>query len=52
MLKNYIFQMIGFKVDSKDEFYSVDKNTDIKKIEDIHKHLLFAVNKIINDRDY
>ena len=48
----FLFQIIGFKVDSKDEFYSVDKNIDIKKIEDIHKHLLFDVNKIINDPDF
>ena len=44
--------MIGFQIDNKDEFYSVDKNTDIKIIEDIHKYLIFAVNKIINDPDY
>ena len=49
---NFLFQMIGFKIDSKDEFYSVDKYIDIKKIEDIHKFLLFSVNKIINDPDY
>ena len=44
--------MIGFKIDSKDEFYSVDKIIDIKKIEEINKFLLFSVNKIINDPDY
>ena len=49
---NYLFQMIGFKIDSNDEFYSIDKGTDIRKIEDIHKFLLFAVNKIINDPDF
>ena len=49
---NLLFQMIGFQIDNKDEFYSVDKNIDIKKIEDIHKFLLFSVNKIINDPDY
>jgi hypothetical protein len=49
---NYLFQMIGFKLDDNNEFYSIDKNIDIRKIEDIHKFLLFAVNKIINDPDY
>ena len=49
---NFLFQMIGFKIDHKDEFYSVDKNIDIKKIEEMHKFLLFSVNKIINDSDY
>ena len=49
---NYLFQMIGFKIDSNDEFYSIDKKTDIRKIEEIHKFLLFAVNKIINDPDF
>ena len=45
---NLLFQMIGFKIDNKDEFYSVDKNIDIKLIEDIHKFLISAVNKVIN----
>ena len=49
---NVLFQIIGFQIDNKDEFYSVDKKTDIKIIEDIHKYLIFAVNKIINDPDY
>ena len=49
---NNIFQMIGFKTNEKSEFYSVDINIDIRKIEDIHKFLIFAVNKIINDPDY
>jgi hypothetical protein len=49
---NVLFQMIGFQIDNKDEFYSVDKKTDIKIIEDIQKYLIFAVNKIINDPDY
>jgi hypothetical protein len=49
---NYLFQMIGFKLDDNNEFYSIDKNIDIRKIEDTHKFLLYAVNKIINDPDY
>ena len=49
---SYLFQMIGFKLDDKNEFYSVDINVDIKKIEEIHTHLLFSVNKIINETDY
>ena len=49
---NYLFQMIGFKLDDNNEFYSIDKNIDIRKIEDTHKFLLFAVNNIINDPDY
>ena len=44
--------MIGFKADDKNEFYSVDKNIDITIFEDIHKILLIAVNKIINEQDY
>lgn len=49
---NNIFQMIGFKSDDKSEFYSVDINIEVRKIEDIHKFLIFSVNKIINDPDY
>ena len=49
---NYLFQMIGFKIDDKDEFYTVDKDIDLKKIQEIHKFLIFGVNKIINDPDY
>ena len=49
---NFLFQMIGFKTDDKNEFYSVDKNIDITIFEDIHKILLIAVNKIINEQDY
>ena len=49
---NYLFQMIGFKNDNNSEFYSIDINIDIKQIEEIHKFLLFSVNKIINDPDY
>jgi hypothetical protein len=49
---NFLFQMIGFKIDDKNEFYSVDTNIDIAIFEDIHKILLIAVNKIINEQDY
>ena len=49
---NELFKIIGFKIDDKEEFYSVDINTDIRKIEDIHKNLIFSVNKIINDPYY
>ena len=49
---NYLFQMIGFKNDNNSEFYSIDINIDIKQIKEIHKFLLFSVNKIINDPDY
>ena len=49
---NFLFQIIGFKMDDKNEFYYVDIDTDIKIIEDIHKSLLYAVNKILNDPDY
>ena len=49
---NYLFQMIGFKTENNSEFYTVDINTKIKHMEDIHKCLLFAVNKVINDPDY
>ena len=49
---NYLFQLIGFKVNNNNEFYFVDINTDIKKIEEIHKYILYAVNKIINDPEY
>ena len=49
---NYLFQLIGFKTENNSEFYTVDINTKIKHMEDIHKCLLFAVNKIINDPDY
>ena len=49
---NFLFQIIGFKIDDKNEFYSVDIDTDIRIIEDIHKYLLYAVNKILNDPDY
>lgn len=49
---NELFKIIGFKIDDKEEFYSVDINTDIRKIEDIHKYLIFSVNKIINDPYY
>ena len=49
---NYLFQMIGFKNENNNEFYSADINTNIKHMEDIHKCLLFAVNKVINDPDY
>ena len=44
--------MIGFKIDDKNEFYSVDTNKDIEIFEDLHKILLIAVNKIINEQDY
>ena len=44
--------MIGFKSYDKSEFYSVDIYIDVRKIEDIHKFLIFSVNKIINDPDY
>ena len=46
---NELFKIIGFKIDDKEEFYSVDCNIDIRKIEDIHKYIIFSVNKIIND---
>ena len=49
---NYLFQMIGFKNENNSEFYKADINTNIKHMEDIHKCLLFAVNKVINDPDY
>ena len=49
---NYLFQMIGFKNENNSEFYTADINTNIKHMEDIHKCLLFAVNKVINDPDY
>ena len=49
---NYLFQMIGFKNENNNEFYSADINNNIKHMEDIHKCLLFAVNKVINDPDY
>ena len=49
---NHLFQMIGFKTESNSEFYTADINTKINHMEDIHKCLLFAVNKIINDPDY
>ena len=49
---NLLFQMIGFRIDNKEEFYSIDKNIDIKIIEDIHKFLIFAVNKVINESEF
>ena len=49
---NHLFQMIGFKTEKKSEFFNVDINTDIKIMEVIHKYLLFAVNKVINEPDY
>ena len=49
---NNLFQMIGFKNQDKGEFYSVDTKVNIKQMENIHKLLLFSVNKIINESDY
>ena len=49
---NNLFQMIGFKNQNKGEFYCVDTKTNIKQMENIHKFLLFSVNKIINEPDY
>ena len=49
---NFLFQMIGFKIDDKNEFYSVDKNIDTTIFEEIHKNLLIAVNKTINEQEY
>ena len=49
---NNLFQMIGFKNQDKGEFYSVDTKANIKQMENIHKLLLFSVNKIINESDY
>ena len=49
---NNLFQMIGFKNQDKGEFYSVDTKVSIKQMENIHKLLLFSVNKIINESDY
>ena len=49
---NNLFQMIGFKIDDKNEFYSVDKNINTIIFEEIHKTLLIAVNKVINEQDY
>ena len=49
---NNLFQMIGFTNENNSEFYIVDTKVDIKNMEDIHKFLLFSVNKIINEPDY
>lgn len=49
---NNLFQMIGFKNQDKGEFYSIDTKVNIKQMENIHKLLLFSVNKIINESDY
>ena len=49
---NNLFQMIGFKNQDKGEFYSVDTKVNIKQMENLHKLLLFSVNKIINESDY
>ena len=49
---NNLFQMIGFKNQDKGEFYSVDTKVNIKQMENIHKLLLFSVDKIINESDY
>ena len=49
---NHLFQMIGFKNEKDTEFYKVDIDINIKLLENIHRKLLFSVNKIINDSDY
>ena len=49
---NNLFQMIGFKNQNKSEFYSVDTKVNIKQMENIHKFLLFSVNKIISEPEY
>ena len=49
---NHLFQMIGFKNEKDTEFYKVDIDINIKLLENIHRKLLFSVNKIINDTDY
>ena len=49
---NHLFQMIGFKNENNSEFYNVDIKVNIKNMENIHKLLLFSVNKLINEPDY